>query len=168
MRVGVRLCAGVWRVIGYLLKAILRPRWDLEVPIQKQPCAVQRRDCVGLLPFSSRRGLCAGRPVCQERGAGCTVCAAGCAGLAAGLCGKTEGQLLLLLPWRPRDCPSAASTQRPLLRGLPAQRHRSASLVEEEPHPERHRSSTSWRPRSAALVRILCPCEELQPVESCP
>ena len=31
------------------------------------------------------------------------------------VCAGTEGQLLLLLPWRPRDCPSAASTQRPLL-----------------------------------------------------
>ena len=34
--------------------------------------------------------------------------------------------------------------------------------------PERRRSSTSRRPRSAALVRMLCPYEELQPVESCP
>ena len=49
-------------------------------------------------------------------------------------------------------------------RGLPAQRHRSASLTEEEPHPERHRSSTSRRPRRAALVATLCPYDkELQP-----
>ena len=65
----------------------------------------------------------------------------------------------------------ASATQMALLlRGLPAQRHRSASLTEEEPHPERHRSSTSRRPRSAVLVATLCPYEKelQQPVESCP
>ena len=68
------------------------------------------------------------------------------------VCAGAEGQLLLLLPWRPRDAAlvlalrrrQASATQMALLlRGLPAQRHRSASLTEEEPHPERHRSSTS-------------------------
>ena len=66
MRAGVRLCAGVWQVV-----AAEDCRLDGQRCYSEQPCAVQR-DCVGLLPFSSRRGLCAGRPVCQERGAGCT------------------------------------------------------------------------------------------------
>ena len=65
------------------------------------------------------------------------------------VCAGTEGQLLLLLPWRPRDCPSAARTHRPLREGLPAQRHRSASLTEEEPAsreaPQQHIAASSKR-----------------------
>ena len=120
-------------------------------------------------------GLRAGRPVCQERGAGCTVCAAeanaaGCAGLAAGLCG--DGGTAL--------APAAVATKRlprlrpahrwPLLEG---RRHRGTdrpASLRRSRRPERHRSSTSRRPRSAALVEMLHPYEKelQQPVESCP
>ena len=79
MRAGVRLCAGVWRVIGWLLKTIFRPRWDLEVPIQKQLLCSVQRDCVGLLPFSSRRVGSARWPPCVPGASwhDCAVCAAG-------------------------------------------------------------------------------------------
>ena len=55
-------------------------------------------------------------------------------------------------------------------RGAAAQRHRSASLAEEKSASrEAPQQCASRRPRSAALVKMLCPCEELQqPVESCP
>ena len=67
-----------------------------------------------------RQGVQGSRQVCAERwkDSSCSCCR-----------GDQETALVL------------ASTQRPLLEGLPAQRHRSASLAEEEPHPERHRSS---------------------------
>ena len=107
---------------------------------------------------------CALAALCtQERVIGCTyVCGRPARGRRDSSCSCCRG--------RPGDCPSAASTQRPLLRGPSAQRHRSASLVEEKPAsreaPQQH---TSRHPRSAALARILCPYgEPQQPVESCP
>ena len=68
MRAGVRLCAGVWGLIGSLLKTIFRPRWDLEMLIQKQLlCSVQRRDCMALLPFSSLQSrVCALAALCAR------------------------------------------------------------------------------------------------------
>ena len=60
------------------------------------------------------------------------------------------------------------ATQRPLLEG---RRHRSTgqlASLRRSWRPERHRSSTSRRPRSAALVETLCPYEELQQPASCP
>ena len=116
----------------------------------------------------------------RSEGHGCAVCAAGCAAECARFswlqrqdrCGKTERRLLFLLPWLTQETPplswllakrrQASATQMALLlRGLPAQRHRSASLVEEEPAsreaPQQH---ISRHPRSAVLVETLCPCEE--------
>ena len=125
----------------------------------EQPCAVQR-DCVHCCPSPhAESGLRAGRPVCQERGAGCTcvrqACSRhvqgsrGCGGRSVRKDGKTAlapaavadaRDAALVLAVRRRQ--AGATQMALLLRGLPAQRHRSASLVEEEPHPERHRSST--------------------------
>ena len=174
--------AGAWQVMA--AETILRPRWNRSAT-QSSP-VLCRGTAWGCCPSPhAESGLRAGRPVCRERGAGCTVCGRPCGRVCRvlwlqrqGLCGKMERQLLLLLPWRPRDAAlvlavrrrQASATQRPLLEGLPAQRHRSASLVEEEPHPERHRSSTSRRPRRAALVATLCPYEKelQQPVAELP
>ena len=161
---------------SWLLRTVLRPRWDLEVPIRSSP-VLCRGTAWGCCPSPHGRALCAGRPVYQERGAGCTVCAAEanaaeCARLAAAEAGLRGdgGTLLLLLPWRPRDCPVCCRTQRPLLEG---RRHRGTgqpASLRRSRRPERHRSSTSRRPRSAALVEMLHPYEKelQQPVESCP
>ena len=131
-------------------------------------------------------GLRAGRPVCQERGAQLHVCAAGlqqtCARFSwlrrqvcaerrkdssCSCCRADARDAALVLAVRRRQ--ASATQMALLLRGLPAQRHRSASLVEEEPAsreaPQQH---ISRHPRSAVLVETLCPCEEeLQPVKSC-
>ena len=154
---------------SWLLRTVLRPRWDLEVPIRSSSCAVQR-DCVGLLPFSSLQRAARWPPCVQERVGMTALC------VRQGVQGSRQ---VCAERWKDSSCSCCrgdqetalvlASTQRPLLEGLPAQRHRSASLVEEEPHPERHRSNTSRRPRSAALVTMLHPYgEPQQPVESCP
>ena len=112
MRVGVHPGAGVWQVVA--AEDCPSSQMGSRSANSEQPCAVQR-DCVGLLPFSSRRVGSARWPPCVPGSelARLHVCAAGraagCAGLAAGLCGD-GGTLLPLLPWRPRDCPSAATT----------------------------------------------------------
>ena len=49
MRVGVRLCAGVWQVV-----AAEDCHLDGQRCYSEQPCAVQR-DCMTLLLFSSRQ-----------------------------------------------------------------------------------------------------------------
>ena len=128
---------------SWLLRTVLRPRWDLEVPIRSSP-VLCRGTAWGCCPSPHCRGLCAGRPVCQERVGMTALC------VRQGVQGSRQ---VCAERWKDSSCSCCrgdqetalvlASTQRPLLEGLPAQRHRSASLVEEEPHPERHRSSTS-------------------------
>ena len=104
----------------------------------------------------------------------CCPAAEGCA--LAALCARSEGQAALCVRqamrqgvqgsrqvcaerWKDSSCSCCrgdqetalvlASTQRPLLEGLPAQRHRSASLVEEEPAsreaPQQHIAASSKR-----------------------
>ena len=93
-----------------------------------------------------------------------------------GRCGKTALILAavadardaaLVLAVRRRQ--ASATQMATALRGC---RHRGTdqpASLRRSRHPERHRSRHIADPRSAALVRILCPCEELQqPVESCP
>ena len=81
-----------------------------------------------------------------------------------------RGTLLFLLPWLTRRLPVCGQHTEATARGAAAQRHRSASLAEEKSASrEAPQQCASRRPRSAALVKMLCPCEELQqPVESCP
>ena len=56
---------------SWLPRTVLHPRWDLEVPIRSSP-VLCRGTAWGCCPSPHGRGLRAGRPVCQERGAGCT------------------------------------------------------------------------------------------------
>ena len=74
-----------------------------------------------------------------------------CRGLRAGrpVCPGASGRLHLCM------------RQRPLLRGASAQRHRSASFVEEKPAPrEAPQQHISRHPRSAALARCCVPMKK--------
>lgn len=141
---------------SWLLRTVLRPRWDLEVPIRSSP-VLCRGTAWGCCPSPhAESGLRAGRPVCQERGAQLHVCAAGraagCAGLAAGLCGKMEGQLLLLLPWLTQEtpplswlCEGGRPARHKWLYCSEGCRHRGTgqpASLRRSRRPERHRSST--------------------------
>ena len=94
----------------------------------------------------------------RERVAGCTyVCgrlAAECAGLSwlqrqvcaerrkdgSYSCCRADQETALVLAACEKEAGQRDTNGFTALRGCAAQRHRSASLVEEEPHPERHRS----------------------------
>ena len=119
--------AGVGR--SWLLKAILRPRWNRSA-IQKQLlCSVQRRDCVHGCPSPHCRGLCTGRPACPgASGRLHCVCgrghAAECARLVAAEAGsaRKDGKTALIpAAGLTRRRPVCGRTQRPLLEG---RRHR--------------------------------------------
>ena len=140
----VRGCVSV-RASGrsWLLRTIF-PQMGSRSANSEQPCAVQR-DCMGLLPFSSlQRAVCWPPCVPGSEWHGCTVCAAEataadmCRVLVAAEAGsvRKDGKTALIL--------AAVATKRlPLSwpahrwlycsEGLSAQRHRSASLTEEEP-----------------------------------
>ena len=127
----------------------------------------------GCCPSPHGRGLCAGRPVCQER-----------VGMTARVCGRPAADLCRARGWSARGrrdtlAPAAVATKRlplswPAHRGHCSRgcRHRGTgqpASLRRSRRPERHRSSTSRRPRSAALVTMLHPYgEPQQPVESCP
>ena len=122
---------------SWLLGTVLRPRWDLEVPIRSSPVL-----CRGLRALLPRcRGLCAGRPVCQERGAGHAADMCRARGRSVRKDGKTALILAAVATKRRRPCLGQRDTNGHCSEGCAAQRHRSAGLTEEEPHPERHRSS---------------------------
>ena len=162
---------------SWLPRTVLRPRWDLEVPIRSSPVLCKEGTAWSCCPHC--RGLCAGRPVCQERVGMTALCvrqacsrhvqgSRGCGGRSVRKDGKTALAPAAVATKRlPLSWPA---TQRPLLRGLPAQRHRSASLVEEEPAsreaPQQHIAAS----RSAALVTMLHPYdkEPQQPVAELP
>ena len=160
MRAGVRLCAGVWRVVA--AEDCPSSRWDLEVPIQKQLLCSVQRDCVGLLPFSSLQRAARWPPCVQERVGMTALCVRQGVQGSRQACAGTEGRSCSCCRGDQETALVLASTQRPLLEGLPAQRHRSASLTEEEPAsreaPQQHIAAS----RSAALVEALCPYGELQ------
>ena len=128
---------------SWLLRTVIR--W-IEA-LLRAVCAMQR-DCVHGCPTAEGCVLAALRA--QERGAGCTVCAAECARLVAGLCcaeagsvRKDGGTALVPAAGLTRRRPVCSQHTEATARGASAQRHGSASLAEEEPHPERHRSNTS-------------------------
>ena len=150
-------------------------------------CAEGLRGVAALLLTQSR--VCALAALCaRSEGHGCTcvrqACSRhvqgsrGCGGRSVRKDGKTAlapaavadaRDAALVLAVRRRQ--ASATQMALLLRGLPAQRHRSASLVEEEPAsreaPQQH---ISRRPRSAVLVATLCPYEKelQQPVAELP
>ena len=185
MRAGVRLCAGVWQVVA--AEDCPSSQMGSRSANSEQPCAVQR-DCVGLLPFSSRRVGSARWPPCVPGARGrlhCVrqrPCSRVCRVLVAAEAGsvRKDGKTALA-PAAVADARDAAlvlavrrrqasATQRPLLEGC---RHRGTgqpASLRRSRRPERHRSSTSRRPRRAALVVTLCPYDKelQQPVESCP
>ena len=159
---------------SWLLRTVLRPRWDLEVPIRSSSCAVQR-DCMGLLPFSSRqRAVCWPPCVPGARGRLHCVCGRPCGRVcrARGRSVRKDGKTAL--------APAAVATKRlPVCgqrdtNGFTAPRgcrHRGTdqpASLRRSRRPERRRSSTSRRPRSAALVEMLCPYEEQQPMVELP
>ena len=96
------------------------------------------------------RGLCIGRPVCSgARGRLRCVCGRPCGRVCkvlvaaeAGSVRKDGGTALVPAAGLTRRLPVCCQhTDGHCSEGLSAQKHRSASLVEEEPHPERHRCS---------------------------
>ena len=154
--------AGVWQVVA--AEDCPSSRWDLEMLLRAALCCAE--GLRALLPFSSRRVGSARWPPCVPgaRGTAARVCGRGqCSRHVQGSRG-CRGRVCAER-WKDSSCSCCRGDQetpplswlceggrparhrRPLLRGLSAQKHRSASLVEEEPHPERHRSSTSRRPR---------------------
>ena len=95
-----------------------------------------------------------------------------CAGLAAGLCGKTERQLLLLLPWRPRDAALVLASATQMATAPRAVQHRGTGQPASLRRSRTQRGAAAIHiavfPEDAALVATLCPYEELQPMAELP
>ena len=155
MRVGVHPGAGVWQVVA--AETVFVPD-GIEVLLRSSSYALCRGTAWGCCPAAEGcvlAALCA-----RSEGHSCTCVRQACSRHVQG----SRGCRGRVCAERRRDssCSCCRADQetarlrpahrRPLLEGLSAQKHRSASLVEEEPHPERHRSSTSRHPRSAALA----------------
>ena len=101
---------------SWLLRTVLRPRWDLEVPIRSSPvlCRGTAWGCCPAAEGCALAALCAQGASWHDctyvcgRGQ-CSRYVQGSRGCRGRVCAEMEGQLLFLLPWRPRDGPSAAS-----------------------------------------------------------
>ena len=87
---------------SWLLRTVLRPRWDLEVPIRSSPvlCRGTAWHCCPAAEGCVLAALCA-----RSEGHSCTCVRQACSRHVQGswlqrqgLCGRTEGQLLFLLP----------------------------------------------------------------------
>ena len=134
---------------SWLPRTVLRPRWDLEVPIRSSP-VLCRGTAWGCCPSPHCRVGSARWPPCVPGARGrLHVCAAGlqqiCAELAAGLRGD-GGTLLLLLPWRPRDYPCLGQRDTNGFTALMgAVQHKDTgqpASLRRSRRPERHRSNT--------------------------
>ena len=129
-------------------------------------CAVQRAACTAALLLTAESCVLAALCARSEWQAALCVRQGVQQGVQGswlqrqGLCGD-GGTALGPAAGLTRRRPVCGRTQRPLLRGLPAQRHRSASLVGrsriQRGTAATHRGSSKRCPGEA-----LCPCEELQ------
>ena len=172
MRVGVHPGAGVWQVVA--AEDCPSSQMGSRSANSEQPCAVQR-DCVGLLPFSSRQRAARWPPCVPGARGRLHVCAAGraagCAGLAAGLRGG-GGTLLLLLPWRPRDYPCLGQRDTNGFTALMgAVQHKDTgqpASLRRSRRPERHRSSTSRRLEALPWSGFCVPMRSNSRWQNCP
>ncbi|ESU39933.1 Ubiquitin-conjugating enzyme E2 [Giardia duodenalis] len=167
MRAGAHRCAGVWQVV-----AAGDCRLDGQRCYSEQPCAVQR-DCVHGCPSPHCRGLCIGRPVCAAG------CAAECARLAAGLRGDGGTALILAAMADARDaalvlaaCEKEAGQRdtNGFTALMGAVQHRNTDLarllLRREAGVQKNDGTAAIHIavflEDAALVKMLCPYEELQ------
>ena len=155
---------------SWLLGTVLRPRWDLEVPIRSSPVLCKEGTAWGCCPSPHAEG-CVLAALCARSEGQAALCVRQSVQGSRQVCAGTEGRSCSCCRGDQETARLRPAHRLPLLRGLPAQRHRSAGLTEEEPHPERHRSS-AYRAilEDAALVEMLCPYEKelQQPVAELP
>ena len=148
MRVGVHLCAGC---LGrsWLLRLSSR---RAEVLLKAALCCAEGLHGIAALLLTAESGLRVGLGPCVPGARGRLHCVCGrgqcsrvCKVLVAAEAGsvrKDGGTALVPAAGLTRRLPVCCQhTDGHCSEGLSAQKHRSASLVEEEPHPERHRSS---------------------------
>ena len=155
MRAGAHRCAGVWQVMA--AETVISTGRGAT---QSSPVLCRGTACTAA-PL--QRAVC--WPPCVPGASwhDCTyVCSRGhaaeCARFSWQVWAGTEGRPLFLLPWLTRRRPVCGQHTEATARGASAQRHRSASLVEEKPASrEAPLQCTSRRPRSAALARRCVP-----------
>ena len=126
MSMGVRLCAGGWQVIGWLLRTVISTGRGA---IQNSSVLCRGTAYTAALLLTAESGLRAGRPVCQERVGMTALCVRQAVRQSVQgslqACAGTEGQLLLLLPWPTRRLPVCGQHTEATARGASAQKHRS-------------------------------------------